>query len=253
MVVRGLTGTGMPLATVPTPGSMVPVPSEKVAVRDALVPAVMAAGVALTLWGEQRPARQVRWAAVIVLALAVGAAVRPWVQSAPLPAGASARLDRYLTPEFLRTGEISVEFRNEYVVLGADPQAWRRDRPLPQQDPVLRASAPVQVLKRLGGGADTAVALQVDRPAQVDLARYAFEGWQLTLDGQPLTWRPSASGALQVQLPAGRQLLQLVYRAPPLRLAMVALSALALAGWLLLWLLQRRRGGGPAASSAADS
>lgn len=203
----------------------------------------LAAGVALAQWGEQRPTGQVRGAALAAIALAALAAVRPWAQSGPLPAGASARLERVLTPEFLRTGEIAVEFRDEYVVQGADPAAWRRDRPAPQMGPVLRSSAPLQVLKVQGGGATTAVALQVDRPAQVDLARYAFEGWELTLDGQALPWRPSAAGALQLQLPQGRHVLQLDYRAPPLRLAMVALSAVALAGWLLLWLVQRRGSG----------
>lgn len=200
----------------------------------------LAAGLALALWGQQRPERQVQLALAAGLALATAAAVPPWAHSTPLPTGAAERLQHVLTPAFLRTGEIAIEFRNEYVIRGADPRAWKRDRPAHDQEPVVRSSAPLQLLRVQGGGAETAVALQVDRAAQVELARYAFEGWEVALNQQPLPWRPSDAGALQVQLPPGRHLLQLAYRPPPLRLAMVALSALAVACWLLLWLWQRQ-------------
>ena len=201
----------------------------------------LAAGVALRLWGQQRPTRQVRWVVAAGLTLACIAAIRPWQQSTPLPSGAAQRLQRVLTPEFLRGGEIAVEFRDEYVVSGADPQAWKRDRPGAGRGPVLRSSSPVQVLSVQGGGGETAAALQLDHPAQIELSRYAFEGWELELDQQPLAWRVSDSGCLRVLVPSGRHLLQISYRPPPLRAAMVALSALAAACWLLLWLWQRRR------------
>jgi uncharacterized membrane protein YfhO len=92
-----------------------------------------------------------------------------------------------------------------------------------------------------GNGIDTQLDLRVDALTQALLARYAFDGWQLSLDGQPLAWQASKGGLLQVELPAGDHQLHLQYQPPPLRSAMLGLSAVALALWLLLGLALLRQ------------
>lgn len=204
----------------------------------------LAAAAALALWGHDRPEKQIRMAMALFFLLALISAARPWHESQPLPAGAAQRLEGALAPAFLRTGQIAVEFRDEYVVRGADPQAWRRDRPQPGRDPLLLSGAPVQVRGVRGSGVDTQMDLRVEALTQALLARYAFDGWQLSLDAQPLAWHASKGGLLQVELPAGDHLLRLEYQPPPLRSAMLGLSAVALALWLLLGLaLLRQRSG----------
>ncbi|WP_312513845.1 hypothetical protein [Massilia sp.] len=96
-------------------------------------------------------------------------------------------------------------------------------------------------------------ALTVDAPraASLRLPVFGFPAWQATVDGRVQDWRLDAdTGAIVLDLPAGRHDVALHYVRLPVEVAGLWVSAGALLVWLALVLLARRRKDGVAATSA---
>jgi hypothetical protein len=87
-------------------------------------------------------------------------------------------------------------------------------------------------------------ALTVDAPDAVSLRLplFGFPAWQATLDGEARDWRlDPATGAIVVDVPAGRHQLMLRFGRLPVEVAGLWISAVALIVLLVLALLARRR------------
>ncbi len=97
------------------------------------------------------------------------------------------------------------------------------------------------------------VALAVDTPAAFT-ARYlsfAFPGWSARVDGAPVAiTAEEPSGLITFRVPAGTHRVEVRWGATPLRLALVALSALAAVGVAVVAVLGRRRDAGKSGRTA---
>ena len=92
------------------------------------------------------------------------------------------------------------------------------------------------------GGAS--VEARVTSPAGTAVGIYTryFPGWQATVDGAPVEVTPwGEQGLMQVQVPAGEHTVALRFEDTPVRTAGKAVSLLALAGVVGVWLWGRRR------------
>jgi len=81
-------------------------------------------------------------------------------------------------------------------------------------------------------------------PVRLRLARFAFPGWRVAIDGAPAAWTPSRWGTLELDVPAGDAQVAVWLEPPPLRRVGLWISALALVAWLAA-LAASRRGSSP--------
>jgi hypothetical protein len=100
---------------------------------------------------------------------------------------------------------------------------------------------PAEVRVLPAAGADVSLDVQAAQPTRLRLARWAFPGWRLEVDGArtPVTTAPT--GAIDVRVPAGRSAISLHWVGPPIRRAANAVSLVALCAWLALALRELLR------------
>jgi hypothetical protein len=196
----------------------------------------LAAALSFAVFFEHAPARRRLVAELAVFALCVFNALPVLTRVEPIPE--MARSLDWLTPAAVRRGSQSVTVRDEYLPRGADPSAWMRDAGSPQPVRVLSGQAELSGVAERGSRIDFRV--ESAEPVKLRLARWAFPGWRLEIDGRVAETERGADGAIQVDVPAGEHELGLRRQSPGVRRLGLAVSGLAALAWLALW--ARRRG-----------
>jgi hypothetical protein len=145
-----------------------------------------------------------------------------------------------LTGEAIRSEGYKATVGDEYLPLEANATTWQTRRPLVgplvgSDPPLLRAEVEVDE------GTSSSLRVEARRASHLELARWAFPGWQYQVDGRPEPWRAGPFGGIEAELPAGERRVELRYRSPRVRTLSLALSLVAVLAWLaLLW--RDRRG-----------
>ena len=207
--------------------------------------ALLALAAALALSGRSRGQRALIEAGAAGLLLLN--ALPRLLQVEALPPEEAAQLARALQPEAVRRSGASVTVGDEYLPRAAEPELWRRERPL--EGPVVGASGVVRWETLLDRGSHLELATHADAPARLQLARFAFPGWRIEVDAKAVEAAPSPRGALEVDVPAGEAHIDAQLEPPLVRRAALALSVVSLAGWAALLVATRRRAAGSVASS----
>jgi hypothetical protein len=156
----------------------------------------------------------------------------------PMEEPLRSRLAAALTPEGVRQG-LYATAGDEYLPRSAQPAVWQERRP--RAGPLVATSEPAAVEVLHDAGTTSILAVQSDRPLQLELARWAFPGWRITVDGDE---RPAAAnplGSLDADVPAGSSRVELVYRQPAVRRVGLAVSGAVLVAWAA-WLATSRTG-----------
>lgn len=206
--------------------------------------ASLAAGLAFATLARGRTRRTRVLAEVAIFALCTANALPVLLRAQPLDPEPRARLSQRLSRPTIRSQALGVTVRDEYLPRGADGALWREARYL--EPPVLSAVPDARI--SVGVNRDTSIALDVECAAATHLriARWQFPGWRARIDGTPAAFDESPDGVLALEVPAGRHALEVVFRGPPVRTALLPLSGAALLAWLGLALsLPRRRPASP--------
>jgi hypothetical protein len=201
--------------------------------------AALSAGLAFAVLASRLPAAGRAAAEAAVLALCVANALPGWLDARPLPQRVRERLPELLRPESIARNGLSATVGDEYLPRAADPRAWRDGLPT---GPVAGRSGAVEARAVRDHGAHVELALRAEGAGVLELRRFAFPGWRVTVDGRPLEPGISARGALLVPIEAGARRLEA--RLEPVGLVRGArgISALAALVWLALLLAPRARG-----------
>ncbi|MFI5315239.1 MAG: hypothetical protein ACHQ6T_06040 [Myxococcota bacterium] len=213
----------------------------------ALVASALAALVAaLALAGRSAKVRalaELSLAAVIALN-----AIPILLQYQPIPREEEPQVAAAIQPQVVRNSPETVTAGDEYLPREADPAVWRVQRPL--QGPVVAASGPARWETLADRGSRIELETHAPEKVRLRLARFAFPGWRIEVDGAPARWEPSRWGTLEVELPAGDAHLLALLEPPPLRRAALWLSGVALAAWLAGLAVAGRRARASVASGA---
>ncbi|MGO4434928.1 hypothetical protein AB4Y88_17030 [Paenarthrobacter sp. RAF9] len=129
----------------------------------------------------------------------------------------------------------------------------RRDKPLPYPGTVSWASEGVSVQDSVRNGTDEKVTLSGSGSAgQLTLARLAWPGYSVKVDGQPQTLTQGPAGVILVDVPAGAKSVDITFTTPGLTMGLAA-QAVAWFGILLFTVIHhvRRRRNTTAAETTA--
>lgn len=213
----------------------------------ALVASALAALVAaLVLAG--RPPRARALAELAVAAVLFLNALPILLQYEPLPRAAQPELEARVHPDVVRNSAETVTAGDEYLPRGSDTNVWHAQRPL--DGPVVAASGPARWETRIDAGSRIELATHSPAPVRLRLARWAFPGWRIEVNGAPAPWAPSRWGTLELEVPAGDALVRAELEPPPLRRVGLWLSGAALAAWVAGLALAGRRARASIASRA---
>jgi hypothetical protein len=179
------------------------------------------------------------WAEIAIFAVCTLNALPRLQQYQTLGPQLTGQLPQLLAPEAVRKGKLSVTVGDEYLPRAADPSTWLRRRPT--RGPVVGASTPAQIEIIRDAGSQIELRVTTSTESRLSLARWAFPGWYLELNGRPSEPLANAVGAPEVRVPAGTAYVQLRYEPPPVRKLCLGISLLALALWLALWLASERQ------------
>ena len=170
------------------------------------------------------------------------------LQYRPIPAAASAELASLVHPDVVRNSIETVTAGDEYLPRASDTNVWRLQRPL--DGPVVAASGPARWETRVDRGTRIELATHSTEPVRLRLARWAFPGWRVEVNGAPADWTPSRWGTLELSVPAGDAVVTAELEPALLRRVALALSGVALAAWLVGLALAGRRAPASIASPA---
>lgn len=213
----------------------------------ALVASALAALVAAALLAG-RTARARR---LVELGFAAVALANAWPllqQYTPISPADQVELAAALHPEVVRQSGEMVTARDEYLPRGSDRRVWFEQRPA--QGPVVAASGQLSLETRRDEGTRIELVSHAPAPVRLRLARFAFPGWRVEIDGAPSRWEPSRWGTLELEAPAGDAQIAVWLEPPPLRRAGLWVSGLSFAAWLAGLAVARRRARASVASRA---
>ena len=193
-----------------------------------LVAAALAALVAARALSG-RPARARVLAELAATAVLVANALPVLGQYRALSPEARAQLASFASPRAVRESLASVTVGDEYLPRSSDPNVWRTERPT--DGPVVAATGPIRIETLADGGTRIELATHSSERARLRLARFAFPGWRVEIDGAPADWQPSRFGTLELEVPAGDAHVRVELAPPPSRRAGLWLSGISLVAW----------------------
>jgi hypothetical protein len=185
-------------------------------------------------------------AELALCAVALANAIPLLRQYVPIGAADAQQLEALLHPEVIRNSGESVTAGDEYLPRASDRRVWSAQRPV--EGPVVSASGPATWETLHDGGSRMELATHAPAPVRLRLARWAFPGWRVAIDGAPAGWTPSRWGTLELDVPAGDARVAVWLEPPLVRRASLWVSAVALVAWLAGLAAARRR---PRASVAS--
>ena len=166
-----------------------------------------------------------------------------------LGTGTTERVLEALEPEAIRNSTHSATVRDEYLPRGANPITWKRQRPV--QGPVVSFAPPVRLTVHEDRGSRIELEVIADEPARLRLARWAFPGWRLEINGRPDQVQANPLGSIDVEVPPGQSRVRLKLAPPPVRRACTLVSLGALLLWVGLVLGRPRSWWGAAAGRSS--
>jgi hypothetical protein len=176
-----------------------------------------------------RPARTRALAELAAAALLALNALPMLGQYRPLSPEAESRVAALASPRAVRESFASVTVGDEYLPRPSDPHVWRMERP--GDGPVVAATGATRFETLADGGTRIELATHSAERARLRLARFAFPGWRVEVDGAPGEWRPSRFGTLELEVPAGDAHVRVELEPPASRRAGLWLSGVSLALW----------------------
>jgi len=169
-------------------------------------------------------------------------------QYVPIGIEDGRQLEALLHPEVIRNSGETVTAGDEYLPRASDRDVWFAQRPI--DGPVVSASGPATWQTLRDGGTRIELATRAPAPARLRLARWAFPGWRVAIDGAPAEWSPSRWGTLELDVPAGDARVDVWLEPPLVRRAGLWFSALAGVAWVAGLVVARRRARASVASRA---
>jgi hypothetical protein len=165
------------------------------------------------------PARVLGGTAVVLLAANLFVAWRDVVARAHLDPAWAARLagDPWAAQD-------AAEYRPGGAPATGFPRLPRAQSLVPGGWAVVRAWGPER----------RAVTVEAPADGRLRVATFRYAGWRATVDGRPARLETGPSGVIEVEVPAGRHVVEVVFGTTPHRRAGALLSAtalLVLAGW----------------------
>ena len=194
--------------------------------------ALVASALAALLGALALARRTPRVRALAEVGFTVVALANAWplvAQYVPLSAADVIKLDGLLLPEKIRSSAETVTAGDEYLPRASDRNVWYEQRPV--EGPVVAASGPARWETLRNGGTRIELATHAPTPVRLRLARFAFPGWRVAIDGAPAAWTPSRWGTLELDVPAGDAQVAVWLEPPPLRRAGLWISGLSLVAW----------------------
>jgi len=200
--------------------------------------AAMAAAIAFAAWLRGRPATWRRGAEVGITLAALANGLPHLLDARPLEPRIASALPRILSAEGVRAGQNTATVLDEYLPRSASPQTWQSQPAGPAGVVGVTGGVTYQAkAERPPGIRLSATALG---PSHVRLGRWAFPGWELSVDGQARAAEANRFGSIDAPIPTGRSEVRLRYRGPPARRLGLAVSALGMGALLgLAWRLRR--------------
>jgi hypothetical protein len=195
-----------------------------------------------------RPARVRALAELGVTALLFLNALPILLQYAPLAPSVESQVAAAMHPEVVRNSMETVTAGDEYLPRASDTEVWHLQRPL--DGPVVAASGPATWETRVDGGSRIELVTRAPAPVRLRLARWAFPGWRVEVNGAPAPWTPSRWGTLELEVPAGEAVVRAELAPPSLRRVGLGLSGAAALAWLAGLALAGRRARASIASRA---
>ncbi len=171
---------------------------------------------------------------VLVLLLAAANAAPHLADVRPLSPSLRQPVEASLAAATIRQGEHRVTVLDELLPRGAHREMWQR---LPATlGPVVGTRGSVRYEVERDESRHIRLAVQADEPDSLRMARWAFPGWELRLNGEPAPLRENRFGSIDVDVPAGTSHVELTLRPPFSRRILLgpSLAGLAVALWLLL-------------------
>jgi hypothetical protein len=177
-----------------------------------------------------RPGRTRVLVELSATALLLANALPTFAMYRPLSPEAQSRLAALDGPRAVRTSGASVTVGDEYLPRPADPGVWRTERPV--DGPVVAATGATRFETLADGGTHIELVTHSAERARLSLARFAFPGWRVEVDGAPGEWQASPRGVLELEVPAGDAHVRAELGPPASRRAGLWLSLVSFAAWV---------------------
>ncbi len=176
------------------------------------------------------PYRRRALAEIALFALLVLNALPILAQYRPFPTEVARFAPALVDTELIRNGVERVTLGDEYLPRAARESVWYTQRPI--EGPVVAATSGARWRTLENGGTRIVLQVETEAPARLRLARFAWPGWRLEIDGTERAFSPSALGVLELDLPPGDARVRVWLEPPPLRRIALAISLVSLVAWL---------------------
>jgi uncharacterized membrane protein len=196
----------------------------------------IASGIAFAYVLRKRPGRFGLFAELTVFIICVFNAV-PQLRSYPILAPETEKYQpELLSPQGIQSHGFTSTVGHEYLPRTAHADAWKSQPPV--HGPIVRAEPPARIITRIDQGTKIILDVEAEQPSRLRLARWAFPGWQLALNGRSDEVLTNEFGSIDISVPAGKTTVVLELRPPLLRrvcvwisMASLALLIMILLGW----------------------
>ena len=162
----------------------------------------IASAIAFAFVLRKRPGRFGLFAELTVFIICVLNAVPHLRAYTPIAPKYEKNLSEVLTPQGIKNLRISGTAANEYLPRTAHADAWKNQPPV--QGPVVQAEPLARIITRLDRGTKIILDVETQQPSRLRLARWAFPGWELALNGMPAEVLTNEFGSIDISVPAGK-------------------------------------------------
>jgi hypothetical protein len=206
----------------------------------------VASGISFAYFLRKRPGRFGFFAELAVFIIcAFNAVPHLWAYS-PIAPETEKHLSEALSAQGIIKKRLPATVGDEYLPRTAQPDVWRVQPAV--HGPVVQAEPVVRIVTLSEKGTKIVLNVETERPSRLRLARWAFPGWELEVNGMPAEVLTNKFGSMDISVPAGKSTVTLELSPPLIRqvctwisLASLALLFLTLLGWprrFWIWLRQ---------------
>ena len=98
-----------------------------------------------------------------------------------------------------------------------------------------------EVLRQVSRGSSAEGSVRMATPGVVRINLFYFPGWEVKVNGVPVATRPTPTGAIAIDAPAGEHTISARFGSTPPRTAGLMMAALTLLGVVALLVIPQRR------------